>query len=53
MDRSACASASGVQRGGYVLGEGSTHTDVMPEGWDRGLEELFRGGDRPMATREA
>ena len=25
----------------------------LPEGWDRGLEELFNAGDPPMATREA
>ncbi len=25
----------------------------LPEGWARGLEELFSGGDQPIATREA
>ena len=25
----------------------------LPEGWDLGLAELFKTGDRPMATREA
>ena len=25
----------------------------LPEGWDRGLEELFNSEDRPMATRDA
>ena len=25
----------------------------LPEGWDRGLEELFSAGDQPIATREA
>ncbi len=25
----------------------------LPEGWDRGLEELFRAGEQPIATREA
>ena len=25
----------------------------LPEGWDRGLGELFKPGDKPIATREA
>ena len=25
----------------------------LPEGWDRGLEDLFKWGDKPIATREA
>ena len=25
----------------------------LPEGWDRGLDELFSASDKPMATREA
>jgi len=25
----------------------------LPEGWDRGLDELFGAGDQPIATREA
>jgi len=25
----------------------------LPEGWDRGLDELFSAGDQPIATREA
>ena len=25
----------------------------LPEGWDRGLEDLFKSGDKPIATREA
>ena len=25
----------------------------LPEGWDRGLEDLFKAGDKPIATREA
>ena len=32
--------------------EEAWHGD-LPEGWDRGLEELFGSGDRPVATREA
>ncbi len=25
----------------------------LPEGWDEGLDELFKPGDKPLATREA
>ena len=25
----------------------------LPEGWDHGLDDLFKSGDKPMATREA
>ena len=25
----------------------------LPEGWDRGLDQLFSSGDKPIATREA
>ena len=32
--------------------EEAWHGD-LPEGWDRGLEDLFNYGDPPMATREA